>query len=169
MPGMNKHTKSRFLLWVLVSTLAIIGVACGSEEPAETSAPADSGEEAPLAAPQAEVRTTDGGVPLITGDELIERIDAGDAPIILDVRTAEEYAEGHVPGAINISHDELAERLAEIESARGVELVVYCRSGRRAGIAEALLAEQGFTNLEHLEGDMLAWMADERLTEKPKQ
>ncbi len=85
------------------------------------------------------------------------------------MRTAAEYAEGHVPGAINISHDELAERLAEIDSARDLEVVVYCHSGRRAGIAEALLAEQGFSNLEHLEGDMQAWMAAGRLTEKPKQ
>ncbi len=165
---MNRHEKTRLLLWVFVATLAIVGVGCGSEQPAATSESTDTGEAA--AAPQAaEARTTEGGIPLITGAVLIERIDAGDAPVILDVRTAAEYAEGHVPGAINISHDELAERLAEIESARDVELVVYCRSGRRAGIAEALLTEQGFTNLEHLEGDMLGWAAAERPTGKPKQ
>ena len=102
------------LLCGLVATLAIVGAACGSEQLAETAAPGDTREQAPAEAPQAaEARTTEGGIPLITGDALIERIDAGDAPVILDVRTAAEYAEGHVPGAINISHDELAERLAE--------------------------------------------------------
>ena len=93
-------------------------------------------------------------------------IDGGTAPMILDVRTAEEFAEGHVPGAINISHDELADRLAEVAAAKEAGVIVYCRSGRRAGIAEELLLGHGFSNVQHLEGDMLAWLEAKRPTEK---
>ena len=70
---------------------------------------------------------------------LEQLIAAGDAPLILDVRTAEEFEAGHIPGALNISHDELGDRLGELEIELGETVVVYCRSGRRAGVAEELL------------------------------
>ena len=53
-----------------------------------------------------------------------------DAPLLLDVRTPEEFAQGHLPGAVLIPHDQLASRLAEIEGKPWV--LVYCRSGARA-------------------------------------
>lgn len=78
-------------------------------------------------------------------------------PVILDVRTPEEYAAGHVPGAINIPHDQVRARLAEIDSAKDQPIVVYCRSGRRAAQALATLHDAGFSRLLHMTGDMLAW------------
>jgi rhodanese-related sulfurtransferase len=158
---------------VLVSACAL--AACGggpqsADAPVGEAAPTP-GAESPAggSTPEASVRTTAGGTPLMSGAELVARIDAAGAPVILDVRTPEEFAEGHVPGAINISHDELAARLAEIESARDAEVVVYCRSGRRAGIAEELLRAEGFGNLKHLEGDMLAWLEAGRPTATPRR
>lgn len=112
------------------------------------------------------LRTNDAGAVIVPPEEVVRMLGAGTAPTILDVRTPEEFAEGHVPGAINISHDELADRLAEIEASRDVGLIVYCRSGRRAGIAEELLLGQGFSNVQHLEGDMLAWLEANRPIEK---
>jgi len=101
--------------------------------------------------------------PVIDRDALLERIAAGDPGLlVLDVRTAQEYAQGHVPGALNISHDELEARIGELEAARSKEVVVYCRSGRRSGIALGLLEQAGFANLRHLEGDWLAWSAAEK-------
>lgn len=94
-----------------------------------------------------------------------QRIEAGTAPLILDVRTAAEYAEGHVPGAVNISHDELENRLSELGIELDDELIVYCRSGRRAGIAQGILVEAGYTNLRDLEGHWLGWSADGRPSE----
>lgn len=94
-----------------------------------------------------------------TGTELAMRLEDSSAPAILDVRSEAEYAAGHVPGAILLPHDQLPARLDELEPYRGSELVVYCRSGRRAGIAEATLAQAGFTHLVHLEGDWRAWSA----------
>jgi rhodanese-related sulfurtransferase len=89
-----------------------------------------------------------------------------DAPFVLDVRSADEYVSGHVPGATNIPHDEVAARLAEVPKDRPV--VLYCRSGRRSGLAAEVLAGQGYRQLRLLEGDMPAWIEKGRPVEKPK-
>jgi phage shock protein E len=101
--------------------------------------------------------------PTMTGDELASRLAAGEAPLVLDVRTPEEFATGRIPGAINIPHTELSARLDELgPDARERELVVYCRSGARAAVAEAILRDADFSNVRHLEGDMTAWRGEER-------
>jgi rhodanese-related sulfurtransferase len=75
----------------------------------------------------------------------------------LDVRTAEEFAAGHVPGARNIPVAELQARIAELAAARDRDLVLYCRTGRRAATAAGILGTNGFLRLLHLEGDMQGW------------
>jgi phage shock protein E len=84
---------------------------------------------------------------------------------ILDVRTPQEYADGHVPGAVNVPYDQLASRLAEVPKDKDV--VLYCKSGRRAGIAAEVLAANGYQRLSHLEGDMSAWIEKGRPVAKP--
>jgi rhodanese-related sulfurtransferase len=84
---------------------------------------------------------------------------------VLDVRSPEEFKEGHVPGAVNIPYDQMASRLAEVPKDKDV--VLYCRSGRRAGIAAEVLGNNGYTRLSHLEGDMPAWIEKGRPVEKP--
>jgi phage shock protein E len=93
----------------------------------------------------------------ITPAELAERVRTRTAPLILDVRSSREYAAGHVPGAINIPHTELAGRLSELEIDKSDELVVYCLSGRRTALAEQVLAEAGYTSVRSLEGQLRAW------------
>ena len=78
-------------------------------------------------------------------------------PLLIDVRTEGEYASGHVPGAINIPHKELEQHLAELSSVKNSQIVLYCRSGTRAGFAKKVLAKNGFTKLDHLTGDYIAW------------
>lgn len=107
-----------------------------------------------------------GEAPGIGGDALLARMAGGDeALVVLDVRTPKEFAEGHVPGAINISHDELEARLLELEADRDRDVVVYCRSGKRAGLALDMLEKAGFKRLYHLEGDYLGWAAASRPVE----
>lgn len=107
-------------------------------------------------------------VPKLGQDALLQKMAAVEsAPLLLDVRTAKEFADGHVPGAINISHDELETRIAELGEDRDRELVVYCRSGRRTEVALDLLARAGFTRLQHLEGDWLGWTAADLPVAKP--
>jgi len=95
----------------------------------------------------------------IPASELLAGIDAKAAPLILDVRTPEEFARGHVPGARNIAIDELSQRVGEIADHRADEVVVYCERGPRAERASHLLADAGFSSVRHLEGDMSGWRA----------
>jgi rhodanese-related sulfurtransferase len=88
------------------------------------------------------------------------------APFVLDVRTPEEYVTGHVPGAVNIPHEQVAARLAEVPKDKDV--VLYCRSGRRAAMAAEVLAANGYSRLKYLQGDMPAWVAQGRPVEMPK-
>jgi len=78
--------------------------------------------------------------------------EAGQEVVYVDVRTPEEFAAGHVEGAINIPHTEMRERHGELEAFADQQLVLYCRSGRRSGIAQEILEEEGFTNLVNAGG-----------------
>ena len=108
----------------------------------------------------------DAAAPRIGQDELLARLERKDPDVVLlDVRTPEEFAAGHVPGARNVSHDQLAGRLGELAGLRDEDVVLYCRSGRRTAIAEDVLRKAGFTRLMHLDGDYLAWEAAHRPVE----
>lgn len=87
---------------------------------------------------------------------------ADQALFVLDVRTPEEYAAGHLPGAVNIPHDQLAARLGELSAARERDIVVYCRTGRRSAEALGVLDEAGFERLFHLKGDYTRWTEEKR-------
>lgn len=112
---------------------------------------------ATVAASAAIAASAAGGAPPITREELSQRIAEGRAPLILDVRTAQEFADGHLSGARNIPHDQLAGRLAELAIGRRDEVVVHCHSGRRAAAAEQMLRDAGYTNVRDLEGHWQEW------------
>lgn len=70
-----------------------------------------------------------------------------DDEIVLDVRTPEEYAEAHIPGAINVPNEEIGEEpIAELPDKDQI-ILVYCRSGNRSKEAAQKLADQGYTNV----------------------
>ncbi|WP_233080572.1 rhodanese-like domain-containing protein [Rheinheimera soli] len=64
----------------------------------------------------------------------------------IDVRTAEEYKAGHLEGAINIPYDELEQKITEISADKTADIQLYCRSGRRSGIALETLRSLGYSN-----------------------
>ena len=82
----------------------------------------------------------------------VQAADAADAIHWVDVRSAQEYADGHVEGAVNIPHTEIAERIAEVTTDKDAALYLYCRSGRRSGLAMAELEAAGFTNVHNIGG-----------------
>ncbi|MFC4702041.1 rhodanese-like domain-containing protein [Glaciecola siphonariae] len=86
--------------------------------------------------------------------------------LVVDVRTPDEYAEGHIPGAINIPLATVSDSL-DMFGNKNTNIVVYCRSGYRAGKALEVLANEGFTKLNHLEGDIQAWAEAGLDMEKP--
>lgn len=75
--------------------------------------------------------------------------------LLLDVRTPEEFASGHIEGAVNIPVQELEGRMAELEP-KDRAIVVYCRSGARSSQAESMLEGAGYGKVHNL-GPMSAW------------
>lgn len=100
----------------------------------------------------------------ISQKELLEL--ASDDIVIVDVRTPEEYQQGHVPNAINVPLSEIVDNPAVLGSSKDKSIVLYCRSGYRAGKAADALQKEGFENLRHLEGDMLGWLKTGLAVEK---
>lgn len=92
----------------------------------------------------------------ITAEEARQIMDSEDGYIILDARTQEEYDQGHIPGAIVISHEEIAEKAEEVLTDKDQLILVYCRSGRRSKIAAEALVELGYTNIKEF-GGIIDW------------
>lgn len=85
---------------------------------------------------------------IVDGKEAHRLVAAG--VTVVDVRTPEEFAKGHVPGALNIPYDEVGARLKEIGPPT-TPVLLYCYSGMRAETAAKTLAEKGFSRLYNME------------------
>ncbi len=72
--------------------------------------------------------------------------------VLIDVRSAEEFNTGHLAGAVNIPHTEIAEKISLVAKERSTPLYLYCRSGRRVGIAMEALKNSGYTVMYNLGG-----------------
>jgi phage shock protein E len=90
-----------------------------------------------------------------------------DQPYWIDVRSIGEYESGHVDGAVNIPHTEIAERIGEVTGDKDDVIYLYCRSGRRSGIAKSVLEDAGFTNVVNIGGlsDAQDFAAEERIAD----
>lgn len=133
-------------LAAVLAALALAVAGCGGSS-GSTAAPAEQTET-----------TASLGATLLAPTEAEARIATGDVEV-LDVRTPEEYAEGHVEGAtlIDFYEPDFADRIAQLD--RDQEYVVYCQSGNRSGQATAMMAEQGFTAVDDVDGGIAAWQA----------
>jgi glyoxylase-like metal-dependent hydrolase (beta-lactamase superfamily II)/rhodanese-related sulfurtransferase len=91
--------------------------------------------------------------------ELKRRLDAGQAPVLVDVRETHELRDelGHLPGIRHIPVGSLSSRLVELEPDKDREIVTVCRSGGRATTAAQILQQAGFTHVQSLDGGMTAW------------
>lgn len=96
----------------------------------------------------------------ITVSELKNRIDAGTAPIMVDVREPHEWDRQHLDGVEKISLATIPAKLTDMSQWKDQEVVLICRSGGRSGRATAFLQQQGFSNARNLAGGMLAWKAE---------
>jgi len=90
-----------------------------------------------------------------------------DQPHWIDVRTLGEFEAGHVNGAVNSPYEEIAARIVEVTTDKDDVIYVYCRSGRRSGIAKSMLEDAGFTNVVNLGGleDARDFAAEQRIAE----
>ena len=100
-------------------------------------------------------------VALVSTEELEKRLQGKTAPVLLDIRKAEEYAVSHLPGArLMLPDADPAVVLADLE--KGRELVVYCSVGIRSARMARKLEQAGFTNVENLEGSIFKWANEGR-------
>lgn len=96
---------------------------------------------------------------IISPEESWNKVDEG--AILVDVRTPSEYKSGHIEGAINIPLSELKESIGTLNA--DAEVVLYCRSGNRAGVAKEILESEGYYNIYNGGGyqDLLNFEEDE--------
>lgn len=92
----------------------------------------------------------------ISVHELKQKLESGAPFTLVDVREPWEHEEFNVGGQL-IPVGEIMNRAWELEDHKNDEVVVYCRSGARSGMAQALLQAQGFSNVRNLVGGVLAW------------
>ncbi len=142
-----------------IATVLVIGVvglgsltACGSDS---DSAATDSSATTSAAAAEQPA-----GFATVSADAAASIID--DAPedlVVLDVRTEEEYAEGHIDGALQLDFysPDFADQLAALDPT--VPYVVYCRSGNRSGQTLQMMESLGFSSATDVGGGILAWEA----------
>jgi rhodanese-related sulfurtransferase len=90
-------------------------------------------------------------------NDLLNRINAKTAPVIVDARTGIEFKRGHVPGAINAPPRKILLNTAELPGDKNAEIVVYCEHGQRAWLASKLLGLRGYRNTSFLEGSLMDW------------
>ena len=117
-------------IWILLGGLLLAG--CAGETPAENS------------------------YTQITPQQAKQIMDTEQNYVILDTRTPEEYAQGHIPGAIVISHEEILQQAEAVLPDKDQLILVYCRSGRRSKLAAADLVSLGYTNVKEF-GGILDW------------
>ena len=92
----------------------------------------------------------------ITAEEAKQIMDEETDYVILDVRTREEYDQGHIPGATLIPYTEIEARAEEELPDKDQLILVYCRSGRRSKLAAEALVELGYTNIKEF-GGIIDW------------
>lgn len=102
--------------------------------------------EAPPAIPQ-----------LISPLDYVAQFGKDGSGFLIDVRTPEEFANGHIAGSVNIAVEELGSRLAEVPE--GQPIIVYCRSGNRSAAAARILVDAGYGPVYDL-GGIQSWVAE---------
>jgi len=132
-------------LILLVSALL---VGCAAPAPAAPQVVVQSASE-PVASAAA--------LPALLTPKMVEELRATGEIVIIDVREADEYAQGRIPGALWIPLGELAGRTDEVPT--DMPVVMVCRSGNRSGQAVQILKHAGFTNVHNMTGGMIEWTA----------
>ncbi len=126
----------------LVTLLAVAAISLGA---------CSTGTNTDTAPPEA------AGVRVVAPAEAQELLDAEPSPVVIDVRTPGEYAEGHLEGAelVDYNAPDFRDRIATYP--RDASYVIYCRSGNRSAGARAIMTELGFTDVADIDGGIVAW------------
>lgn len=93
---------------------------------------------------------------LVSYEELQQKLTDKAPIVLLDVRTQEEFNNGHIPGALLLPYDEIDQKAVQLLPEKEKEIIIYCRSGRRSAIAKDSLEALGYTNVKDF-GGMNRW------------
>ena len=93
---------------------------------------------------------------LVSYDELQQKLNDKAPIVLLDVRTQEEFDNGHIPGALLLPYDEIDKKALQVLPEKEKEIIIYCRNGRRSAIAKDSLEALGYTNVKDF-GGMNRW------------
>lgn len=93
-----------------------------------------------------------------------------DADVLVDVRESDEFAAGHLPGAVHISRGMLEFKFsgAPALQPRDIKVVLYCKTSGRAALAAAALHDMGYLNVQSISGGFDAWVAAGKPVAKPE-
>ena len=136
-----------------IAGVSLLLASCGSDDPAT-----DERTETEAAATVADGATEISGISTISVDAAAAITDNPPADlVVLDVRTPEEFAEGHLEGAVLVDFyaADFAEQLAALDT--DVPYLVYCRSGNRSGQALGVMEQLGFASAVDVDGGIVAW------------
>lgn len=105
-------------------------------------------------------------VPLAQAEQALLRAD-----VLLDVREADEFANGHLPGAIHVSRGLLEFKLSSTPAlaARDLKVLLYCKTGGRAALAAAVMKDMGYLDVVSIAGGFDAWVAAGKPVVRPQQ
>lgn len=76
----------------------------------------------------------------------------GDKVLVIDVRTTKEYDSGHIDGALHIPYEIIGDKITDLSKDKGRDIVLYCQSGRRSGIAQKTLQDMGYKRVVNAGG-----------------
>ncbi|MCC2545458.1 rhodanese-like domain-containing protein [Hymenobacter sp. BT175] len=97
----------------------------------------------------------------ITSQELKQRQQNGETPLIIDVREPWENEESRIDGSRNIPLGSLPDRLEELEDLKEQEIIVHCKGGGRSASAKAFLVQHGFRNVRNLLGGITGYQQEQ--------
>lgn len=123
-------------LIISLLSLLLLGACSANDTPTASTSALSASSQAPAAQ-----------VVKLTAEEAYARMADNEEAVVLDVRTAEEYAEKHIPGAILIPNEEIGSVPPQQLPALDAEILVYCRSGNRSAQAAQKLVDLGYTNV----------------------
>ena len=92
----------------------------------------------------------------VTPQELVNLVNREGA-VVVDVRDANEFSQGHIVDAINVPHGALTNRISELTKYKEKPVVVACKMGQHAGSAGTMLRKAGFQNVARLKGGVTEW------------
>jgi len=145
-------------VWYLFAAATLMLTGCKPEQPPNNAVAKAPPAALPVAA------TSESALPSATPEEAKKLLDAGEGYVYVDVRTVEEFTEGHVPGAMNIpvltvnaaTGDRVMNDsflpLIEAQVPRDAKVIVGCRSGARSARAQKLMTEAGYKTVINLDG-----------------